>query len=111
MKTLRQVRILGRSIIIVNIAVMAILIWDQYASNKGLALFVLIIVKAFVLASNIITLCYFYNMTISFVNLLQENKREALKFKIIIWLIISIIIISSSSENLIFPVLAFLQTK
>jgi len=43
----------------------------------------------------------------NFIDLLQNDEKQANKFRRIIWLILSIIIISNCIENLYYPMMGF----
>ena len=65
------------------------------------------VVSVFVL--NFVTLIHYSRMANFFIDLLQDNRTKRILFKIMIWLVFGIIVISNGAENLTFPIIALLQ--
>lgn len=58
---------------------------------------------------NTLTLCYYYKMGDYFLDLIQDDQRDKNKFKLLMWTVIFIIIVSSCAENLVYPIMELLK--
>lgn len=58
---------------------------------------------------NAVVIIYYYQMVPFFIELIQEDQKEAKKFKLSIWLLIIIITFTICLENLLFPIWSFLR--
>lgn len=53
---------------------------------------------------NMIALAYYYQMGKYFIKILIESQKDRIRFSFVVWILISLIIISNFQENFIIPV-------
>ena len=66
--------------------------------------------KVIVFIFNAICLTHYYKMAIFFIDEMQDNYEHNRNFKIMMWLVIIIIMISNMAENLLYAIVPILFT-
>ena len=61
------------------------------------------IFRLLVFTINAVILIYYYRLADFFIMILQENRKEVLKFKCAMWFVIIVIVITISLENIYLP--------
>ena len=114
---MRLSRIFGRIIVFANIgAIVSLIGFDVVAGlysqdQRKMETWILMIsfFDICVFFLNTLTLCYYYKMGDYFLDLIQDDERDKSRFKLLMWSVISIIIISSCAENLVYPIMELLH--
>ena len=65
---------------------------------------ILLLFMLLVFVINAVTLSYYQNMAKYFINLMQDDERKRSKFKGVVYLVLAIIYISNTIENLVIPI-------
>jgi len=107
-------RAFGITIMLINITAISSQVISEFPSlftTEGLNNFTILvnILELLVFAVNTITLGYYLRMGLYFIDMLQDDPGKKKRFKIIMWLILCMIILSNCVENCVYPLVNLLR--
>lgn len=115
LRILRCSKIFKILIILMNIGSIFFLVAVQFTNyeknsrRKQILQLILSIFQILVFTLNLLTLCYYYQMGKFYIKEFGDLDKDVRKFKIVIWLLFFIIILSNFSENFLFSFIALMK--